>query len=145
MGAGIFFAGYVLFEIPGALIAERWSARIWLARIMISWGIISSCFLFVRGPVSFYLLRFGLGAAEAGAAPAPVRVSGPGPALATGRDGAVEPAAGFCFNSWAPTTPHCIAETVISLVAVVILLALRSATFLTVRVYLPPAARPVLS
>ena len=38
LGAGIFFAGYVLFEVPGALIAERWSARLWLARIMVSWG-----------------------------------------------------------------------------------------------------------
>src|SRR4030042_239415 len=47
MGAGIFFAGYVLFEIPGALIAERWSPRIWIARIMITWGLISGCMAFV--------------------------------------------------------------------------------------------------
>lgn len=65
MGAGIFFAGYVLFEIPGALIAERWSARIWLARIMISWGVFSCLMAFVRTEKEFYVLRFLLGAAEA--------------------------------------------------------------------------------
>jgi len=65
MGAGIFFAGYVLFEIPGALIAERWSPRIWLARIMITWGIISVLMAFIRTPWQFYLVRFLLGAAEA--------------------------------------------------------------------------------
>ena len=65
MGAGIFFAGYVLFEIPGALIAERWSARIWLARIMISWGLISCGMAWVKSEWQFYLVRFLLGAAEA--------------------------------------------------------------------------------
>jgi sugar phosphate permease len=65
LGAGIFFAGYVLFEIPGALIAERWSARIWLARIMVSWGAVSCLMAFVRSEWPFYLLRFLLGAAEA--------------------------------------------------------------------------------
>ncbi len=65
LGAGIFFAGYVLFEIPGALIAERWSARVWLVRIMVSWGIVSLLMAFVRTDWQFYLLRFLLGAAEA--------------------------------------------------------------------------------
>jgi sugar phosphate permease len=65
MGAGIFFAGYVLFEIFGALIAERWSARIWLARIMVSWGVASGLMAFVRSEWQFYLLRFLLGTAEA--------------------------------------------------------------------------------
>jgi MFS transporter, ACS family, tartrate transporter len=65
MGAGIFFAGYVLFEIPGALIAERWSPRIWLARIMITWGMVSVFMAFIRTPWQFYLVRFLLGAAEA--------------------------------------------------------------------------------
>ncbi|MBI5385002.1 MAG: MFS transporter [Verrucomicrobia bacterium] len=65
LGAGIFFAGYVLFEIPGALIAERWSARIWLARIMVSWGLISWLMAYVRTEWQFYALRFLLGAAEA--------------------------------------------------------------------------------
>jgi sugar phosphate permease len=65
LGAGIFFAGYVLFEIPGALIAERWSARIWLARIMISWGLVSWLMAYVKTEWQFYFLRFLLGAAEA--------------------------------------------------------------------------------
>jgi MFS transporter, ACS family, tartrate transporter len=65
LGAGIFFAGYVLFEIPGALIAERWSARIWLTRIMVSWGLVSCLMAFVRSEWEFYLLRFLLGVAEA--------------------------------------------------------------------------------
>jgi len=65
LGAGIFFAGYVLFEIPGALIAERWSARMWLARIMVSWGAVSCLMAFVRSEWQFYLIRFLLGAAEA--------------------------------------------------------------------------------
>ena len=65
LGAGIFFAGYFLFEIPGALVAERGSPRLWLARIMISWGIVSGLMAFMRTPAQFYLLRFLLGAAEA--------------------------------------------------------------------------------
>jgi sugar phosphate permease len=65
LGAGIFFAGYVLFEIPGALIAERWSARIWLARILVSWGLVSGLMAFVRTEWQFHFLRFVLGAAEA--------------------------------------------------------------------------------
>ena len=68
-GAGIFFAGYFIFEVPSNLIMERVGARLWMARIMISWGLISSSMLFVRGPLSFYSLRFLLGAAEAGFAP----------------------------------------------------------------------------
>lgn len=65
LGAGMFFAGYVLFEIPGALIAERWSARIWLARIMVSWGLVSGLMAFVTTEWQFYTLRFLLGLAEA--------------------------------------------------------------------------------
>jgi len=65
MGAGIFFFGYVLFEVPGALIAERWSPRIWIARIMITWGIISYFMAFIQNDWQFYLVRFLLGAAEA--------------------------------------------------------------------------------
>jgi ACS family tartrate transporter-like MFS transporter len=65
MGAGIFFAGYLLFEIPGALIAEKYSPRIWLARIMITWGIISALMAFMRTAWQFYTIRFLLGAAEA--------------------------------------------------------------------------------
>ncbi len=65
IGAGIFFAGYFLFEIPGALVAERYGPRLWLARIMISWGLISGLMAFMRTAWQFYLLRFLLGAAEA--------------------------------------------------------------------------------
>jgi len=65
LGAGIFFAGYVLFEIPGALIAERYSPKLWLARIMISWGVISGLMAFMTEVWEFYLLRFLLGVAEA--------------------------------------------------------------------------------
>jgi sugar phosphate permease len=65
LGAGIFFAGYVLFEIPGALFAERYSPKWWLARIMITWGIVAGLMAFVRTAWEFYALRFLLGAAEA--------------------------------------------------------------------------------
>jgi MFS transporter, ACS family, tartrate transporter len=66
LGAGIFFVGYVLLEIPGALIVERWSARVWIARIMVSWGIITALVGFVHTPRQFYVVRFFLGVAEAG-------------------------------------------------------------------------------
>jgi MFS transporter, ACS family, tartrate transporter len=65
-GAGIFFFGYFLFEIPSNLILEKVGARIWIARIMITWGIISALTAFVTGPWSFLIIRFLLGAAEAG-------------------------------------------------------------------------------
>jgi MFS transporter, ACS family, tartrate transporter len=65
-GAGIFFVGYFLFEVPSNLILARVGARVWIARIMIVWGIISACMVFAEGPTSFYVLRFLLGAAEAG-------------------------------------------------------------------------------
>jgi len=65
-GAGIFFAGYFLLEIPGALLVERWSARAWIARIMISWGMVAVLTGFVRTATQFYWIRFLLGAAEAG-------------------------------------------------------------------------------
>ena len=65
-GAGIFFIGYFLFEIPSNVLLERLGARIWIARIMITWGIISMAMAAVRGPTSFFVLRFLLGVAEAG-------------------------------------------------------------------------------
>jgi len=65
-GAGIFFFGYFLFEIPSNLILDKVGARIWIARIMITWGIISGLTAFVTGPTSFLVIRFLLGAAEAG-------------------------------------------------------------------------------
>src|ERR1019366_4258476 len=66
LGAGIFFAGYFLFEIPGALIVERWSARRWIARILISWGLVTTLVAMIRTPAQFYGARFFLGVAEAG-------------------------------------------------------------------------------
>jgi len=65
-GAGIFFIGYFLFEVPSNLVLEKVGARIWIARVMVTWGIISACMALVQGPTSFYVLRFLLGAAEAG-------------------------------------------------------------------------------
>jgi ACS family tartrate transporter-like MFS transporter len=65
-GAGIFFFGYFLLEIPGALIVERWGARRWIARIMITWGMITVLMAFIRTEHQFYLVRFFVGAAEAG-------------------------------------------------------------------------------
>src|SRR5689334_19161533 len=65
-GAGIFFIGYFLLEVPGSLIVERWSARKWFARIMISWGFVAALTGFIDTPHQFYLSRFALGAAEAG-------------------------------------------------------------------------------
>jgi len=66
IGSGIFFLGYCLLEIPSNLILERVGARLWIARIMITWGLISAAMMLVRTPLMFYLLRFLLGAAEAG-------------------------------------------------------------------------------
>lgn len=65
-GAGIFFIGYFIFEVPSNLLMERAGARMWIARIMITWGLISACMMFVTGEWGFYVLRFFLGAAEAG-------------------------------------------------------------------------------
>jgi D-galactonate transporter len=65
-GAGIFFIGYFVLEIPSNLILQRLGARVWISRIMISWGVVAVAMMFTRGARSFYLLRFLLGAAEAG-------------------------------------------------------------------------------
>lgn len=65
-GAGVFFIGYFLLEIPGALIVERWGARRWIARIMVSWGIITVLMAFIHTARQFYIVRFLVGAAEAG-------------------------------------------------------------------------------
>ena len=65
-GAGIFFLGYFLLEIPGTLIVEKWSARLWISRIMITWGVMAALTATVRTPFDFYLVRFLLGLAEAG-------------------------------------------------------------------------------
>src|SRR5207244_4065597 len=65
-GAGIFFVGYFLFEVPSNLIMQRVGARVWIARIMITWGAISAAMMFVQGVKSFYTLRLLLGLAAAG-------------------------------------------------------------------------------
>jgi sugar phosphate permease len=65
LGVGMFYVSYVLFEIPGAMIVERWSARKWIARIMVSWGFITILTGFVHNAGQFYAVRFFLGAAEA--------------------------------------------------------------------------------
>jgi MFS transporter, ACS family, tartrate transporter len=66
LGIGIFFIGYLTLEIPGALLVERWSARKWFSRILITWGLISAATAFVRTPMEFNIVRFLLGVAEAG-------------------------------------------------------------------------------
>ena len=66
LGAGIFFLGYFIFEVPSNLILERVGARRWIARIMFTWGILSAACAFVTGPTSFIVVRFLLGVAEAG-------------------------------------------------------------------------------
>src|SRR5205085_1241583 len=66
VGFAIFFVGYLLLEIPGALLVEHWSARKWFTRILITWGLCSMGMALVRTPWQFYLARFLLGLAEAG-------------------------------------------------------------------------------
>jgi len=66
LGAGIFFFGYFIFEVPSNLILERVGARLWIARIMLTWGLISTGMAFVTGDTSFIIMRFLLGVAEAG-------------------------------------------------------------------------------
>ncbi|MFB7250170.1 MFS transporter [Microbacterium sp. NPDC056234] len=69
LGAGIFFIGYALFEIPSNLLLDKFGARFWLARIAITWGIVASLFAFVNGETMFIILRFLLGVTEAGLFP----------------------------------------------------------------------------
>ena len=64
--SGIFFIGYFLFEVPSNVMMNKFGPRIWIARILISWGLISGCMMFVQTPTMFYVLRFLLGVAEAG-------------------------------------------------------------------------------
>ncbi len=66
LGSGIFFWGYFLFEVPSNLIMRKTGARLWIARIMVTWGIISCAMMFIRNELTFYVLRFLLGVAEAG-------------------------------------------------------------------------------
>jgi sugar phosphate permease len=66
IGGGLFFLAYVLFEVPSNIAMERFGARVWIARIMVTWGLVGAAMAFVTGPWTFYLGRFLLGAAEAG-------------------------------------------------------------------------------
>jgi len=65
-GAGIFFIGYFFFEVPSNVLLKKYGARIWIARIMVTWGIVSSAMMFLTGETMFYVMRFILGLAEAG-------------------------------------------------------------------------------
>ena len=65
-GAGIFFLGYFLFEVPSNVILHKVGARIWIARVMLTWGLIAGGMAFVESSTSFYVMRFLLGVAEAG-------------------------------------------------------------------------------
>lgn len=65
-GAGIFFVGYFFFEVPSNVLLKRFGARLWIARIMVTWGVVSSLMMFMTGEQSFYTMRFILGLAEAG-------------------------------------------------------------------------------
>ncbi len=69
LGAGIFFLGYVIFEVPSNILMYKVGAKLWIARIMISWGLIGAAMAFVQTPTQFYILRFLLGVAEAGFIP----------------------------------------------------------------------------
>src|ERR1051326_8515625 len=104
LGAGIFFLGYALFEVPSNLILVRVGARRWIARIAISWGLVATAMMFVRTPVQFYLVRVLLGVAEAGFVPGiiyylnlwfPARERG----IATARFMIAAPLAGFLGNA----------------------------------------------
>src|SRR5688500_9089960 len=66
LGAGLFFIGYFIFEVPSNLILQRVGARVWIARIMILWGVVSMAMMFMKSVMVFYIMRFLLGAAEAG-------------------------------------------------------------------------------
>jgi len=66
LGSGIFFLGYFVFEVPSTVILHKVGARFWIGRVMITWGLVSIAMAFTRGPISFYVLRFLLGVAEAG-------------------------------------------------------------------------------
>ncbi|MBZ9782504.1 MFS transporter [Pseudomonas sp. REP124] len=66
LGAGVFFVGYLMFEIPSNIALHRFGARRWIARIMMTWGLLSAAMMFIQTPMSFYVLRFLIGIAEAG-------------------------------------------------------------------------------
>src|SRR4029450_13986703 len=69
LGGGLFFLSYALLEVPSNLLLVRFGARRWIARIMVTWGLLAAGMMFVRTPMQFYVMRFLLGAAEAGVFP----------------------------------------------------------------------------
>src|SRR5947207_6680793 len=69
LGGGLFFVSYALLEVPSNLLLVRFGARRWIARIMLTWGVLAMGMMFVKTPLQFYVIRFLLGAAEAGFAP----------------------------------------------------------------------------
>ena len=69
LGAGVFFIGYFIFEVPSNIILHKVGARVWIARVMVSWALISGAMAFIHSPTAFYVLRFLLGVAEAGLFP----------------------------------------------------------------------------
>lgn len=109
LGAGIFFLGYFLFEVPSNLILHKVGARIWIARVMITWGFVSGCMAFVQGTTSFYILRFLLGVAEAGFFPGIILyLSYWFPAARRAQVTAIFMAAAPCRQHWdRPFRPHC--------------------------------------
>jgi ACS family tartrate transporter-like MFS transporter len=72
LGGGLFFLGYALFEVPSSLMLARFSAPQWIARIMITWGLLAAGMMFVSTPLQFYVMRFLLGVAEAGFFPSAI-------------------------------------------------------------------------
>ena len=98
--AGLFFFGYFLFEVPSNLLLQRFGARVWIARIMISWGLISMATAFATGPVSFSILRFLLGS------PRPASPRGSTSISPTGfpANGAPRPPRPFCWAFLPPTS-----------------------------------------
>ena len=77
LGAGLFFIAYAIFELPSNVMMEKYGAKIWLSRIMVSWGIVSFLMAFVQNETWFFVLRFLLGAAEVNAGPAAGPVGDP--------------------------------------------------------------------
>jgi MFS family permease len=76
LGAGLFFLSYALFEVPSNMMMHRFGAKIWLSRIMVTWGLAGAALMFTQGPTSFYVFRLLLGAAEAGLFPAAIYYMG---------------------------------------------------------------------
>ena len=115
LGAGIFFAGYVLFEIPSNLMLKKLGARRWIARIMITWGLVSSAMTLVHSSTSFYILRFSSRSGRSRLFPGNCLLPDPlDPAKRPGQDpGPSSSNLGFHFPaSWAPPwLPFCCASS----------------------------------